>query len=271
MVSTVTGVTETEQYLFDLQGYLVVRNVLEPQEVERINTLIDELGLDQPANQINPHSQYRNLMERDEAFRRLIDNPRIMPYLNAWVRSTSGALRESEVRLDHTYYIFSDPGAPAGNLHLGGAPYEPSFSYHVQGGTIFSALTVVSYVLTEAPEGRGGFACIPGSHKSNFARPADITVDSPCVAAPGGQPGDAIIFTEALTHGSVPWTADHQRRVLFYKYAPAYMTLMSSRWPKKLLDLCTPEQRKILVGDPANPAENPFFFDPNAEDAPVAS
>jgi hypothetical protein len=34
------------------------------------------------------------------------------------------------------------------------------------------------------------------------------------------RPGDAIVFTEALTHGTLPWTADAARRTLFYKFSP---------------------------------------------------
>ena len=30
--------------------------------------------------------------------------------------------------------------------------------------------------------------------------------------------GDAVIFTEALTHGTLPWKADHQRRSILTRY-----------------------------------------------------
>ena len=37
-------------------------------------------------------------------------------------------------------------------------------------------LSVMIYYLADAPEGAGGFACIPGSHKSNFLQelPSDV-------------------------------------------------------------------------------------------------
>jgi hypothetical protein len=35
--------TETERYLFDLHGYLVIRDVLSEKEVEEINVLIDKI------------------------------------------------------------------------------------------------------------------------------------------------------------------------------------------------------------------------------------
>lgn len=37
-----TEMTEDERYLFDLNGYLVVRGVLSPEEVEQANAMIDK-------------------------------------------------------------------------------------------------------------------------------------------------------------------------------------------------------------------------------------
>lgn len=33
-----------------------------------------------------------------------------------------------------------------------------------------------------------------------------------------------MLFTEALTHGTFPWTASHQRRSLFLKYSPKHLS-----------------------------------------------
>lgn len=33
--------------------------------------------------------------------------------------------------------------------------------------------------------------------------------------------GDAILFTEALTHGTLAWNAPHQRRSVLFRYSPA--------------------------------------------------
>ena len=37
------------------------------------------------------------------------------------------------------------------------------------------------------------------------------------VAAPAGS---AIIFTEAMTHATLPWTGSGSRKTIFYKYCP---------------------------------------------------
>jgi ectoine hydroxylase-related dioxygenase (phytanoyl-CoA dioxygenase family) len=36
--------------------------------------------------------------------------------------------------------------------------------------------------------------------------------------------GDVLIFTEALTHGTLAWQAPYVRRSLLYKYAPGHST-----------------------------------------------
>ena len=84
-----------------------------------------------------------------------------------------------------------------------------------------------------------------GSHKSNYECPAelrDCAIAAPGMVQPVLAPGDMLLFTEAsppllvrcqllalttgvwvqaLTHGTLPWTAAHERRTLFYRYVTA--------------------------------------------------
>ena len=66
-------------------------------------------------------------------------------------------------------------GEGRGGLHGGedgGRPGGPEGDhwYKYRDGIIRNGLCVMSYNLADAPAGAGGFACIPGSHKSNFLR-----------------------------------------------------------------------------------------------------
>ena len=99
-----------------------------------------------------------------------------------------------------------------------------------------NGLCVVSYMLADADEGDGGFACIPGSHKSNFTNniPADVRSyqrQPHYVVQPAVKAGDALFFTEALVHGTIPWSASHQRRSLLYKYSPGH-SAWNSNYPR---------------------------------------
>jgi ectoine hydroxylase-related dioxygenase (phytanoyl-CoA dioxygenase family) len=86
-----------------------------------------------------------------------------------------------------------------------------------------NGLVVVAYNLRDVNPGDGGFGCVPGSHKSNLPYPAewrDLEDFMPHMRKVTGPAGTAILFTEALTHGALPWTGAGERRTLFFKYSP---------------------------------------------------
>lgn len=57
----------------------------------------------------------------------------------------------------------------------------------------------------------------------------------------------ALIFTEALIHGTLPWKAAHERRALLFKYSPGH-SAWSQRYysPDDYVGL-TDQQRRILA------------------------
>ena len=158
--------TPEEKFIFDLDGYLVVKNVLSCAEVDALNALADEAW---------PGECDENNMRRTSRVSRwgpasqaLLDHPNALPYMVE--------LLGPKVRIDHDYCIFMQKGGKAGRLHggqtmQGGVPGDHWYKYH--DGMIRNGLTVFTYCLTHAGSGDGGFGCIPGSHKSNF------TVDIP--------------------------------------------------------------------------------------------
>jgi ectoine hydroxylase-related dioxygenase (phytanoyl-CoA dioxygenase family) len=239
-------VTEKDRYRFDLEGYLVVPGALDSEQVAQLNDAIDRHQLGYTPDASTGGRRAVGFIGLDQAFLDLMANPRVMPYLLEWLGP--------KLRLDHYYMLFADAGAGQLQMHGGNTPYDPGQYYHVRNGRIYSGLMVVSYVLTPVAPG-AGFACIPGSHKSAFPCPEDITYlrDRSVITAPPVEPGDAIIFTEALTHGTLEWASPHERRAVLYKYSPGHMTWMHPRWPDELLDLCTPEQRLLL--------EPPYYAD----------
>lgn len=229
------GVTDTERYLFDLNGYLVVRGILDTGMVRRLNRALDE----------SPDRTLEWLPELGGPFLDLIDHPRVLPYLIEFV--------DERVRLDHAYGIQMVPGSPGLALH--GSPDDRPRNaawYHVRNGAISSGLTVVSFALTDVQADAGGFVCIPGSHKANFACPfldhaADR--DAPWLTHVELSAGDAVIFTEALTHGSLDWAGPGIRRAFFYKYTPGQAAWLSYRWTEEELAGLSARQR-AMVGDP---------------------
>ena len=155
-----------------------------------------------------------------------------------------------KVRLDHDYCIFMRDGAPHGGLHGGASPQVGAGDhwYVCHNGVIRNGLTVISFNLTDAGPGAGGFGCIPGSHKSNFSFPGewrDLETLHPFMRAVTGKAGSAILFTEALTHGTLPWHGD-ERRTVFYKYSPNSISWYAQYYDADQYEGLTDRQRQIL-------------------------
>jgi len=136
----------------------------------------------------------------------------------------------------------------AGELHFNGTPYSTMYHYNVQNNKIHCGLVSVAWALKDVPSGAGGFCCVPGSHKSSFPPPISITCvgePSVCVEQISCVAGSAVIFTEALRHGTLAWTAPTQRRTLFYKYSPRYVSWWGTYYDPKAYDY-TMSQQKVL-------------------------
>jgi len=86
---------ELERYLFDLQGYLVVNDVLTPEEVARLNAAIDRHTDGITGHDGSDARIYGFLNWEEPLVRDLIDHPRMLPYLKA--------LLGEGFRLDHEY------------------------------------------------------------------------------------------------------------------------------------------------------------------------
>ena len=233
---------DEEKYLFDLQGFLVVKGALGAAEVDALNRLIDERHLPEPGEDVQSQ-RFGGFLLWGQPFRDLLDHPTILPYLQE--------LLDPGVRLDHYYGIYMRQGTSGLTLHGGGTPYDRPEYFHYRNGKMYNGLTVVTWALSDVPPGQGGFACIPGSHKANYPCPPGIRRyerNPGCVIQVPMQTGDALIFTEALTHGTHPWTAPFQRRSLLYKYAPGHMAWGAGyrSWPAELAELLTPAQHLLL-------------------------
>ena len=186
--------TDDERYSFDLQGFLVRRGVLAPAELAALHEAIDGLGLAPPGETIQSQ-RFSDHLPRAAAFQHLIDHPAVLDI----VVELCGV----HVRLDHTYGIVMAPGTSGLGLHGGATPFDPAQYYLVRDGKIRCGLVAVQWALVDHPAGGGGFCGVPGSHKAGFARPERpdprLAVEVPLAA------GDLVVFTEALTHGTLTW------------------------------------------------------------------
>lgn len=234
--------TDEERYLFDLQGYLVIPDALSTPQLARLNAVLDGALAEADKPGANTH-RFGRMLGRDRAFRELIDNPQITPHLEA--------ILGRGFRLDHDYadVIRSGLGPIGATLHGGGTPFRPAEYYHVRDGRIHSGLAVIAYNLRDVSPDDGGFACVPGSHKSAFRFPdawRDLEQPHAAVRRVTGPAGTAILFTEALTHGTLPWRGSEERRTVFFKYSPAPLSWAASYYDAEEYPDLSDRQEAIL-------------------------
>jgi ectoine hydroxylase-related dioxygenase (phytanoyl-CoA dioxygenase family) len=236
--------TDEQRYLFDLQGYLRVVGVLSPDQIQTMLSDLDAHGISNPENDPGK-SRFAGYFAWGEVWRHLIDHPIILPLLSEIIGP--------KLRLDHTYGMAASASAePSGNsLHHNSGMFDHGCYYVTHGSRAHNGLVVVSYSLTDINQGDGGFCCIPGSHKALYPTPKSYysLSDNPIAQQVAMKAGDAVIFTEALTHGTMPWTnQDHERRSVLLKYCPHYMQWARSPLSTDGIDELTNRQRAILEG-----------------------
>lgn len=140
-----------------------------------------------------------------EPFRKMIAHPAIVQRLN-WMLGYG--FRESTEPMCCVY----PTGTTGGSLH-GQSPG----GYTVFNGRPLSDQVNVAWALhDEAPgfgDDSGGFICVPGSHKAQYAipRPLTTSIDLPQVRKPAMKAGD-VLFFGGVAHGTTAWRSGWQRR-----------------------------------------------------------
>ena len=261
---------EHDAYFFDVNGFLVVRGILSGDQVAALNEAIDNnrdnvrlregeqlLSRNSPVlagshgrgdiggilNWPQPWCQpFRDLLSHPPALRYMLD------------------LIGNGFRYANANGITMTAGAEGCVLHGGDVVRPNTHLFRFRNGRFWNSLVGVCYQLTDIGPGDGGFVCIPGSHKSNLDPPADVVsmeYDLGCYHHIEAKAGDALVFTEALTHGTLPWKGDHERRTLLYRYgAGGWSSGKGTLDPKQYAPFCdelTPLQQAIM--------EPPYYSD----------
>lgn len=253
--------TEREKYLFDTQGYLVVRGFLTPDEVARLNAAIDanaEKMTEAEGTYLGDSKTLRGESQRGvlygmlqwphpwcDPFREMLAHPKAIPYLDTMLGRGW--------RLDHSPVVFyASAGTEGLKLHGPGHHFDGSQYYAHKNGIMRCGMVSYQFQLADINPGDGGFCCVPGSHKANYPCPdsilecdpdEDVVRHVPCKA------GDLLIFNEATTHGTLPWTASHQRRTLMFRFSPKYLHFAGGEYRcafPEWVDELTEAQRAVL-------------------------
>ena len=184
-----------------------------------------------------------------QPFRRLLHHPGLIPYIHSIVGSG--------YRLDHMPLIIrQEKGAEGFHLHGGSTlengDWDHSLTYGVYNGEIRTNLLGMTVQLTDVGPGDGGFAIMPGSHKANFPCPKSLKnmeQYTDYLLQPETKAGDVVFFSEAASHGTMAWNADHTRTACIIRFAPSYLAYgraYTPEWSPEMLEGMTDAQRAVL-------------------------
>ena len=245
--------TAEQRYLFDLHGYLHLRNVLSAEELAAARAAAERY-VDSPPDQL-PEGfrvdgrRYEHGFAFDRALERLTMHPATWPIVTELTRGrprlVSGTLQINAAATDQVQPL---------RLHCARDDYGwDAIRYEVRDGRIFCDHTVVFPYLTDVHPGDGGLVVVPGSHKSLFERPPELFnngVLETLEQLPAGvenitpRAGDMVVMNELVTHGALPWTPrDRRRLILVLRYMPQYSR--AADIPEAVQRRLTPEVREL--------------------------
>ncbi|MDR5800625.1 phytanoyl-CoA dioxygenase family protein [Caballeronia sp. LZ001] len=193
---------------FDVNGFTIIRSAIDRPVLKKLNSFWDEHLLDRYLHDVD-------LMWSQE-WRGLIDCDAVFPLFDK--------LFSSNFRLDHMFCVDERFVSSGGKMHHRSDMFEECVFYHVSNGKIFNGLTGVMYALSDMDSLTSHFCCIPASHKANFDVPAEYREprSSPLLRHVYLEKGDALVFSEALVHGTYVVENSKQRRAVFSRYTNSY-------------------------------------------------
>ncbi len=251
-----------DDFFFDLNGYLVIKNAVEPELVDAINTAIDAIPPLEYGDWIGnaqrrdytAHTglEVHNCLELGSPFEQLIDHPGYINYLRHYCGEEQSYVEG--LYIDECIVSVRRAGGHH-PVHSGGFRGALRGAYHYKDGVFRVGQCNVIIAWTDVKPGDGPTMVVPASHKSNFPHPnmGDYMRGDRMDLLEGAIPvymnkGDALLFCDGTMHGGSSRTnEDGERRVTIFRYGPLWgSSRFGYEYSEALLARCTPAQRKIL-------------------------
>jgi hypothetical protein len=273
-VAVTRACTDMEEYLFDLNGYLILKNALTPEQVKACNATYDEL--EEAAKSIEGRGWHGNvsvnnsgrqeglifqqLYEAGGVWEELLDHP-------SWYDKAIHFIGTDDPEnfdghhgpafIDECFGTIRGPGG-AQRLHSGGhvGTIRTQFRYHA--GHFHCGQINILMAFRDVGPGDGATMVVPGSHKSNIRHPETVAIEKRGEEASMDgiegaiechlEAGDALLFVDAIAHGSARRTNPGERRIAVYRYGPSWGYFRLPYRPSpELLERLTPRRRKLVA------------------------
>jgi ectoine hydroxylase len=238
--------SDEQRNFFEANGYLVVQDVLNQDEIAHFTRVVDKLAEDDRArNGAAPDSnvEIRNAIARSDELLPLLDWQETFP-LMALIMGWNIQLTTS-----HIFVRMPTPQVEASFKASGWHADGPDPPFPEVNGVRPRMYAKIGYFLTDLSEpDRGNLRVIPGSHLR-----AQKPENDPATGEPYGaiqvltRPGDAVFFEQRTWHAVGPNYADYPRKNIYIGYCYRYLKAIDFiTQPPELIEKANPIQRQLL-------------------------
>lgn len=237
--------SDLDSYVFDTTGCVIIKNILSKADVHIAKNAITDNWPGLPPWKFPVLHLHRIFWE-------MLTHDILLDYCEMFCGE--------HFRLDHAFGLSSNGAVP--QLH--GGPQSSQYScFYLQLNNglrkgIVGQLNF-GYCLEPQNEQTGGFTYVPGSHKTADARVgAEVLKDvynndfsHHSLIVPELNPGDLLVFTEALIHGDTGYRAkDSYRMQVYYKMTPGFMCWRDPSQQHIYKQFALTEQERRLIEPP---------------------
>ena len=211
---------------FLTQGYLVMRNVLTPDELRRAREAFDgavEKGQMAEEKTGKDYFGLKNIFDIDDIFLELVNHPVTFPV----VREAIG----DDVHLETAQGVFLPPGADLFKWHWDTHAFQ---GVNIEMSPRFRAK--LHYFLADVPEDRGCLGYVPGSHRFRTDELPEVErlEDMPGHVRLPMKAGDALLIHIHGWHTVFPNTSDEPRKSIILVYSHSWMKRNDKARPSDL-------------------------------------
>ncbi len=205
----------------EVEGYLVLPDLLSPQQVGRFRELSDPMETNS-ADYSDKQRSRRDICFDHSELAMLIAHPPTLDFLRT-------LLGDDIIFLSATYAL-SLPGHPGISLHTDGQPYGSE----IFGYTGSCPIQVrVLYYMDDLTTDVSPFLVVPRSHLSMHAQgnPYLRYASHPEQVIVPAKAGSAVLLNHRCFHGNFPNNGNRPRRMLAYLYRPAWAGPVEAKIP----------------------------------------
>jgi ectoine hydroxylase-related dioxygenase (phytanoyl-CoA dioxygenase family) len=235
---------DTQDYFFDLNGYLILENAIDPDHLARLNTVLDEFpqiefghwhgNVQRLDNNGMAGMELQNIVEGGEPFEELIDHPSWIERVHRYC-GEKGCFYEG-LFIDECFATIRRNGGYF-PLHSGGHDAPVRIQYRYFNGQFRCGQVNILMALNDINPGDGGTCVVPGSHKSNFphplfSKPFRERVEAENEHVEGGievtlKAGNALLIVDSLAHGATSRVNPGERRQILQPIQPRTTNVFS--------------------------------------------